>query len=229
MNSAIAAATTFFIFTVCGYLAQVIKLWRRHQRAVCNELARDAVCDGLRPFREFVSYLAFLFFALSGSTRTYFDLMLVSTRLPVVILSTIVLGFLWRYGLPHARQFSLWAVGGIAVLLSTMCLRYLGVSLSNSILTHAVDIGLASISFLLLLGKLSQARHMWRSRRTAAVSWYRELGLVAKDLSGLWYALSVGPELFWIALTHSLSMGSSVAICVVKAVVERTSAPPAVE
>jgi hypothetical protein len=96
------------------------------------------------------------------------------------------------------------------------------VSFADTVLPMLIDKVLAVVSLFLFFSKGAQARQMFLSKRTAAVSWFREIGLVAKDLSGLWYAYSVGSELFWVGFTHVLSALSSGLICCSKLVVERT-------
>ncbi len=220
--SEILAAVTFLAFTVAGFAAQVLKLFKRHRLAINGALPPEQVCDGLLPFREVVGVVIFLLFALSGATRTYFDLMLVGTRIPVVILSTIILGFLAHYRLPRARAYFTAALCGIVFLGLMITARTSGIYVASALVANATDFALAGVSVFLLIGKISQARHMWRSKRTAAVSWFREIGTIVKDISGLWYALTVGQELFSVALTHSISIISAGAICLVKAVVEKT-------
>ena len=41
------AASTLFIFTVTGYLAQLRKLFIRRQKAISGEILREDVCYGL--------------------------------------------------------------------------------------------------------------------------------------------------------------------------------------
>ncbi len=72
----------------------------------------------------------------------------------------------------------------------------------------------------LVYGKTNQAYQMYRSKRVAAVSLFREFGLVLKDLTGFLYAYSVGPELYAVALMHALSFFSSLLISMAKVSVE---------
>ena len=80
---------------------------------------------------------------------------------------------------------------------------------------------IAAITFLVTSGggsiaQFLKARTMLVTSKTQAVSWLREIGLVLKDISGLWYAAGVGHELIWIAVTHALSCISSTMICCAK-------------
>ena len=87
--------------------------------------------------------------------------------------------------------------------------------------SRTIDSSPACVSLFLFYGKLKQAKTMFKSQRAQAVSWLRGLGLVVKDVSGLWYTLSVGHELIWLSLTHLLSGVSSSLICAAKWRVER--------
>ena len=215
------AIASFFIFTGIGACAQVYKLIQRTRALKRGELELDQVCEGLHPVREMWSFSAFLFFALSGLTRTYLDYFLLLSRFPVIILSTVILWFLKHHKLKGADKFFYIALLGNAALISLTVLAISGYSFSQSILPRLIDGTLGVVSLLLFYGKMLQATTMYRNRRSQAVSWLRESGLVVKDLTGLWYSITVGSELFWVSVTHILSALSSFSICLVKFVVER--------
>lgn len=221
MTAGVVAALTFLIFTGFGSLAQVTKLRRRERDWERGELTRAQIYDGLHPVREFWSFTAFSLFALSGLTRSYFDLVLFFSRLPVICLSTGVLWYLQRHGAPGARNFFLFALGINLLILAIVGMQLLGVELTSTEIPLMVDLSLSIVSALLFFGKMTQAQHMYSEGRSRAVSWIRELGLVLKDLSGLWYAVTIGSELLLVGLTHAFSVFSSGTICVVKFLLER--------
>lgn len=216
MEAGYIAAGTFLLFTGTGAIAQVIKLTKRTAHWRAGNLERDRVCDGLHPVREFWSYSAFLLFALSGATRSYVDLFLLVSRTPVVLLSTVIMGFLAFHEIRSARKFLYFALVGDLVLFLAIVVLLCGYSIAIPWLAYGVDIALAGISFFLFYGKSLQAYTMWKEKRTMAVSWTREIGLVLKDISGLWYTVTIGSALFFVGLTHVLSMVSSSSICWVK-------------
>lgn len=224
MSAGFIAAATFLLLTGTGAAAQVYKLARRTADFQAGNLPRDRIYEGLLPVREMWSLAAFLLFALSGLTRTYLDVFLVVSRTPVIVLSTVIMWYLYRHGARGAARFFRIAVGADIFLCSVIALRALGFDLSASLLPRLVDGALAVVGVLLLYGKLTQARAMHRERRSRAVSWLREGGLVIKDLTGLWYAWSVGSELLLVGITHAFSVVSSAAICTVKFQVERRPA-----
>ena len=215
------AALVFIAFTGIGYLAQVVKLFQRRAAAGVGSLSAEHIADGLHPTREFLSFLAFTLFALSGLTRTYFDYVLVFSRLPVVILSTVILWFLAGSDTGNSRKLFRVAVLGNIFLFALLVIVVSGHSVAHTQLPTLVDWALAGISVLLFYGKSLQAYTMYREQKSAAVSWLRELGLILKDMTGLYYALGVGAELKWVALTHTLSFISSSAICIAKYLIER--------
>lgn len=221
MNPGYLAAVSFILFTGLGACLQVLKLFRRTQAWKSGELERAHICDGLHPVREMWSYSAFLLFALSGITRSYIDLFLLLSRLPVVLLSTVILWFLQAHGIKGARKFFLLSMLGDIALGCAIAFTIFGTRLHASIASTLVDGALSIVSFLLFYGKQLQAVTMYRQRKSAAVSWARELGLVIKDATGFWYSFSVGPELMWVSVTHVLSGISSASICLSKYLVER--------
>ncbi len=220
-NPGYLAAAAFLLFTGTGYAAQVIKLSRRSRAWRTGQLEAAAVCEGLHPVREFWSLIAFLLFALSGMTRSYLDWFLVGSRFPVIILATVVLLFLARFEVGRARQLLIVGLCVDALFLLVSAAMTAGVTLHGTFLSKAVDFSLAGVSFFLFYGKSLQAWTMVKRRQSAAVSWFRELGLILKDATGLWYAVTVGNELFWVALTHVLSTISSSSICIAKFWLER--------
>lgn len=222
--SGYVAATLFLLFAGVGALAQVIKLYQRQLRYRQGSLPRSEVCAGLHSTREVWSYSAFLLFALSGVTRSYFDGFLVFSRLPVVICSTIILGFLAAHVGGRARTFFICTLLGDLLLVAGIIAVASGAPINRGVIPLAVDAALSMVSVLLFYGKSVQAIQMYRQSRSGAVSYTREIGLVLKDISGLWYALTVGAELRWVALTHLLSLFSSSAIVFVKNRVECRSA-----
>ena len=215
------AAAAFLLFTGSGYTAQVLKLFRRSKACRLGRLSPEAVCDGLHPVREFWSLMAFLLFALSGMTRSYLDWFLVGSRLPVILLANVILIVLVRYRVGRAKVLFPIALGVDASFLLLGAAIAAGISVHQTLIPALVDVSLAGVSIFLFYGKSLQAWTMVKQRRSAAVSWWREVGLVLKDLTGLWYALSVGGELFWVALTHVLSTLSSSSICIAKYWIER--------
>lgn len=217
------AAGSFLLFTGVGASAQVLKLYRRTKEWKLGKLERREICDGLLPAREMLSFSAFTLFALSGLTRTYLDYFLFVSRLPVIILSTIVLWFLQFHGERGARKIYFYALGCNLMLLFVIGITFSGSRIDHSLIQSLVDGALSVVSISLFFGKQMQAIGMYRYKRSRAVSWFREGGLVIKDLAGLWYSLSIGSELLWVSVTHVLSAVSSFTICVVKYLVERPS------
>ncbi len=205
-----------------GAGAQAHKLYSRTQAWRRGILDRDRICDGLQPTRELWSFAAFLFFAFSALTRSYVDAVLLFSRLPVVLLSTVILWFLQLHGLPQARLF--FAVALLADVLLGLLMAFSMSGHDASFLAVFVDPGLLLISALLFYGKQRQARRMLQEERSRGVSWLREVGIVVKDVTGLWYSLAVGRELFWISVTHVLSGISSLTICGVKFYLEKRDA-----
>ena len=222
MQSGYFAAVTFLVFTGGGSVAQVTKLLGRAKAWKQGTLPKEQICEGLHPVRELWSFTAFSLFALSGLTRSYTDYVLVGTRLPVVLLSTGTLAILSAYQGGVAFRYYRWALLVNAFLVSMIALVAAGVSFDGTVISLAIDAALSVVSFFLFYGKSKQAREMLRTKKTRAVSWLRELGVLIKDGTGLWYALQVGSELRWIALTHTLSGISSASICIAKWFVERT-------
>lgn len=217
----VLAVSCFLLFTGVGAVAQVHKLAKRTQAWKKGKLTQESICEGLHPVREMWSFSAFLLFALSGLTRSYIDLFLLISRIPVILLSTVILWFLQRYQGGSARRYYYIAVLADCTLLVVMLVVALGSSLNDTIVSSVVDGALSIVSFLLFYGKLSQAVKMYRFRQSRAVSWLREGGLIVKDTTGLLYSISIGPELFWVSVTHVLSAISSSTICIAKFLVER--------
>lgn len=215
------AALTFLIFTGIGTAAQVRKLAKRTALWRAGRLEQREVCAGLLPGREFLSFSVSLFFAFSGLTRSYLDVFLLSSRLPVIGLATVLLWYLQFHRYRAARIYFLLACVGDFVLLVLLGVALAGYSLFDPTLVMIVDGSLSLLSLLFFLGKLAQAQFIVQEGRAGGVSLTRELGLVIKDIVGLWYALSVGAELKWVAITHALSATSSAIICLVKRSVER--------
>ena len=219
--SAYVAAACFLVFTGIGTAAQARKLMLRTRSWRAGELHRSRVCDGLLPLREMYSYSAFLLFALSGLTRSSIDFAILLPRLPVVVLATIILWFLHFHGERGARQFFQVALVGDAVLVAMLLAASFGLNLNHPALRLTVDYSLAAVCFLLFYGKQLQAVTMYREGRSHAVSWLREIGVMIKDISGLWYAAGAGSDLVWLAITHALSVIASGTICCVKFITER--------
>lgn len=220
MNPGTLAATTFLLLTGLGAVAQVLKLYAR-ERAWCRgELARPDIYSGLLPVRELWSYTAFMLFALSGITRPTIDLYLIVSRLPVVALTTLILFYLARHGAAGARAYLRLALLGDIALVACFAAILRGFEPSTTLLPAVVDAAVAFVGVFLVYGKLSQAREMYRTKRSGAVSWFREGGLVLKDLTGLYYAYTVGASLLFIGITHALSLMSSSTICIVKYLLE---------
>lgn len=221
MSYGIVAALCFFFFVVLGYLAQLLKLLQRIAQQQRGELSVEQVFAGIFPLREFLSYVAFLLFALSGLTRSYLDYVLVATRLPVIILASMILALLAKHQGKTALNFYrlswLGNAGFIAVLGSVLA----GVSLYQSFFAQSVDLALSAISFALFYGKSRQAVRMYMQQQSAGVSVLREVGVILKDATGLAYALSVGAELYWVGFTHALSIISSGLIVMVKLLPKR--------
>jgi|GEM_PF-3105965 len=221
MEAGYFAAAIFLVTSGGGSLAQVLKLRSRARMWRAGELQESEICDGLQPVRELWSFTAFSLFALSGLTRSYIDLFLVSSRLPAIFLSTATMWILSIHLRGRATHFLKLALTFDFIFICVAFLAFYGVPLGSSLLARTIDSSLACVSLFLFYGKLKQAKTMFKSQRTQAVSWLRELGLVVKDVSGLWYTLSVGHELIWLSLTHLLSGVSSSLICAAKWRVER--------
>ena len=205
MSAGYLAAITFLLFTGSGYLAQVIKLFRRRRLFLNGRLSHDRVCEGLHPTREIISYCAFLLFALSGVTRSYLDLFLFGSRVPVVLLTVIIIWFLYKFEVARGKIYfylSVLLTGFLCVL--TVCIIY-GVQLYQTPIAFLVDNALSVVGCLVFYGKLLQARLINSTKSAGAVSLLREGGLLLKDMTGLWYTITVGRELFWVGLTHALS------------------------
>lgn len=224
-HSGLIAVVCFLLFTGVGACAQILKLIRRTRTWSSGVLDRGQICDGLHPVREMWSFSAFLLFALSGLTRSYIDYFLLLSRLPVVLLSSAILWFLQYHGVKGAKKFFLFALCGDVLLLGMSAAAISGQRYDTTFVPLAVDAALSVIGVLLFYGKQLQALAMYRNRRTQAVSWIRESGLLIKDLTGFWYSSSVGRELLWVSVTHCLSFVSSFTICAAKYYVERVSAP----
>lgn len=221
MISGYVASACFLLFTGAGSIAQVRKLAQRTAEWRAEKLDREAVCDGLLPMREIWAYAAYVLFVMSGMTRAYFDYFLVCSRLPVILLTTIVLWYLQYHQVRSAKTFYSVAVTGNLLLVAMLGVSAAGIGAPLVALRGAVDGVLVVVTAFLFYGKLLQAFTMYRDRRSRGVSLVRELGLVAKDGTGLWYALTVGSELRWVAVTHIVSGVSSLVIGGVKVIVER--------
>jgi len=221
MSPGIFAATSFVLFTGVGYSVQLLKLFQRRKAKIAGALPSELITEGLHPAREMWSFAAFLFFLLSGLTRSYTDFVLITTRIPVLLIATAIMWFLVRERPNETRKFwILTSVGNglwIAVVILTLC----GTVFGNTIFSRFVDVTLGLVTVLLFYGKTSQAFVMYKRRESRAVSWLREVGVVLKDLTGLWYAMSVGAALAVVASTHCLSAVASIAICIAKWSVER--------
>lgn len=221
MTPGFIAATTFLLVTGCGALAQIAKLRQREREWKDGTIGQEEIYAGLHPLREIWSLTAFLLFALSGLTRSEVDPYLIGSRTPVILLTTIIIALLARHAAPRAERYLVYAVGGNALLWCGFCAVGAGVDLANSPLRLLIDWTLGIVSFILFYAKLDQARLMLRERKSAAVAWAREIGFMVKDLSGLWYAVTVGGSLFFIGFTHTLSLLSAAAICFAKLRLER--------
>ena len=216
MSYALFAALSFFCFVVVGYLAQLVKLRQRERAFQNGNLEQHEVLAGLFPLREFISYVAFLLFALSGLTRSYFDYVLVLSRFPVLVLCTVILAILAKHEGGAARRFYQFSLVGDLLFVAVCAVVLGGAQLEGSLFSRLVDWALSGVSFALFYGKSRQALRMYVRGESAAVSFLREFGVILKDATGLAYAISVGPELFWVGLTHVLSLTSSGAIAAVK-------------
>lgn len=223
MDPGYIAAFTFLITSGGGSLAQVVKLRERERSWRAGTLSEAQICEGLHPIRELWSFSAFSLFALSALTRSYIDLFLLGSRLPAIVLATLTIWIVSKHQGGRATSIFRFALGVDLLVLAVLVVALTGSSLGGTALAISIDLLLAGVSGFLFFGKMLQATTMLRERQTRAVSWLRELGLVIKDISGLWYALGVGSELRWVAITHVLSGISSSAICLAKAYVERTS------
>ncbi len=221
MEAGYIAAVTFLITSGGGLLAQVVKLLRRRTRWKAGMLPEEDICQGLSATRELWSFTAFSLFAMSGLTRSYIDLFLIGSRVPAIILATTTIWIMSVHSRGSSKRLLRFALcmNGLFLVLSMLVIG--GVSFGETITSRGIDTALACVSVLLFYGKSTQAASMVRTEKTQAVSWLREIGLVIKDGSGLWYAISIGPELFWIGLTHALSGVASTSICVAKLWVER--------
>ncbi len=220
MTPGILAATTFLLLTGLGSAAQVLKLIERERAWRRGEHTQAEIYSGLLPVREMWSYTAFLLFAFSGLTRTYIDYYLLVSRIPVVVLTTVILFFLARHGAARAQTYLRLALLGNVVFTLCFIVILSGLDPSATGLPLFIDSAVGVVAIFLVYGKLSQAREMYRSGLSAAVSWFREGGLVLKDLTGLYYAYTVGWPLLCIGITHLLSVVSSGTICVVKYLLE---------
>ncbi len=220
MTPGYIAALTFFLSTVLGLIAQVYKLNQRTTRWRCGELGEADIYAGLLPSREFWSFTAFLLFALSGLTRSYTDYIIIGSRLPALILATLILYSLARHHAPGALRLYRLALCGNFVFASLGVAHVLGIRLDVVAVARTVDYLLGAVSICLLVGKMTQAVTMFRRRRSGGVSLLREAGLVVKDSTGIWYATTIGAELFVVGMTHALSISGSVAIVVVKCLLE---------
>ena len=220
MNSGYFAAATFLLCTGIGACAQVHKLRSRGRAWERHEISQSQVFDGLNPVREFWSFSAFTLFALSGLTRSYTDYFLLVSRLPVIALATVILWYLRAHRAPRARELFLAAMVANTILIAVMVCTLLGAPINTAWMPTAVDLCLSVVSVLLFHGKMVQVQLMYRHRKSQAVSWLRELGLIAKDLSGLWYAIVIGPQLFLVGLTHALATVGSVSIIAMKVFLE---------
>jgi len=216
MHSGYIAAATFLLLTGTGACAQVVKLHRRAGAFKRGEISREQIYAGLLPVRELWSCTAFLLFALSGATRPYTDYFLIASRVPVVVITTIIIFYLARCGASGARRCLHLVLAGDAILAAVLLAVCIGGVQLPPLAPRFVDGAVALVGALLVYGKLSQAREMHRTRQSEAVSWIREGGLVVKDLTGLYYAATVGLDLLFIGITHALSIVSSTTICAVK-------------
>ena len=213
------AAATFLIFTVSGYLAQVRKLFLRQHKAIRGEIPNEDICAGLSQTREVFSFVAFLSFALSGMTRSFFVWMLVLCRAPVVIATSVILWFIAQY--EGKSKLAFWfSLFGLVLLFGCAGMVLSGVPLAGGLFAKSIDCLVLVTALPLVYGKTNQAYQMYRTRRVAAVSLFREFGLVLKDLTGFLYAYSVGSELYAVALMHALSFFSSMLISMAKVSVE---------
>lgn len=222
MTPGILAAATFLLLTGLGSVAQVLKLISRERAWRRGEHSHAEIYSGLLPIREMWSYTAFLLFAFSGLTRTYIDYYLLISRIPAVALTTVILYYLARHGASGARTYFRLALIGDVIFGGCFVLVVNGFDPSQTKLPLLIDSAVGVVAVFLVYGKLSQAREMYRSGLSAAVSWFREGGLVLKDLTGLYYAYTVGWPLLFIGITHLLSVVSSGTICVVKYLLEST-------
>lgn len=227
MEPGYLAAITFLVTSGGGSLAQVLKIKKRQARWRAGEISEAAICEGLHPTRELWSFSAFSFFALSGFTRSYVDLFIICSRIPAIILATITISLMSKHLGGRASSFYAAALGLNAASLAVAGTVLVVGPLGGTVFAHGIDWGLGAVSALLFYGKMTQAVSMFKSGKTGAVSWLREIGLVVKDGSGLWYAATVGVELVWIGITHTLSAIASSSICGVKWWVERRRPPAA--
>ena len=220
MQSGYLAAISFLVLTGGGFLAQVLKLHNR-SRARSSSGEQIPVTSGLKPFRELWSYVALFLFALSALTRSYIDYYILLSRLPVVLLETVILWYLLKDRIRGSASAFVVACTGNAAVVIVMLLTGAGYRFDGTLLTHVVNGSLGAVSVLLFLSKQAQAFAIFRDKRAEAVSWLRELGVATKDAAGLFYSLSVGTELRWISLTHFLSGTASLTIVAAKYFVER--------
>jgi hypothetical protein len=225
MAPGLIAAVVFLLLTGTGGAAQIVKISSRGKLFANGELPEDEIYAGLHPVREFWSFSGFLSFALAGLTRPTPDWFLIVSRTPIIVLSTGILYLLARHRAPGAGRLLVAAVVGNCILLAGLIALPFGLDLGVSPLPMVVDTVITCIGFSLFAAKISQARQMVQLRRSAGVSWAREIGFLLKDITGLWYAVTVGGPLFFVGLTHSLSIASSLAIVAAKLNVERKSLP----
>jgi len=220
MTPGYIAALTFLLSTVLGLIAQVYKLTRRTAAWRRGGLGESDIYAGLLPSREFWSFAAFLLFALSGLTRSYTDYIIIGSRVPAIILATVILYHLAQHHAPGAVRLYRLALVGNLVFIALGAASALGLRLDEAALATTIDYLLGGVSLCLLVGKLTQAATMYRHRRSGGVSLIRETGLIIKDSTGIWYATTIGSELLVVGLTHALAICGSVAIAVVKCLLE---------
>ena len=214
------AALCFLLFTGGGALAQLWKLTVRTRAFREGVLSQDHVCDGLHPVREMWSFSAFTLFALSGLTRSQTDYFLLLSRVPVIALATGILWYLRLHRQHRAATFFFLALVSDVIVLALLLFVLAGKGSTLTAFSGVVDGLLSVVSVCLFYGKTLQARTMFRTERSQAVSYLREFGVSIKDLTGLWYSVSVGSELLWVGVTHVLSFASSMLIAFVKFVLE---------
>lgn len=220
MLSGYVAAGCFLVFTGIGTLLQVLKLAARTREQRSQGLEPAGIAEGLQPAREMWGYSAVLLFALSALTRGYIDYFILFSRLPVVVLWTVILWYL-HLAQPGARKYFVGAIVGNGLLSLLMALVWLGYRFEQTELRTIVDGSLSIVGLFVFWAKSKQAYLMCRDRLSAGVSIGREAGIALKDFTGLLYSTQIGSELLWVTVTHILSMISSTAILIAKQFVER--------
>jgi hypothetical protein len=193
---------------------QLWKIWRRvaEQRATGRWITGYAT-SGLIPFREFMAFMMFFAFFTSGLTRNQIDLMLVSTRFPAVFISVAIVTAIFLDQRTAVSKIML-SVAALLTIFGGFLFysRLTGSITAVEFIAKWIDGSMLFLLIPFLIGRVRNAYVIWNLPERSVASAVREIGNGLKDLTGMYYAFGRFEDLFFVFVTHTVSVLTSVSL-----------------